>query len=128
MRIKNYKDLIVWQKSRLLVKEIYKITKNFPEDEKFGLTSQVRRAAISIVSNIAEGHSRNSTKDYIRFVSMAIGSISEVEAQLIVASDLKFIEYKSNEHIFALINEIQKMLHSLRNSLKPKAQTLEPVE
>lgn len=119
MEIKNYKDLKVWQKSRLLVKEIYCLTKSFPKEEQFGLTSQIRRASVSVPSNIAEGHSRTSTKDYIQFVSIAIGSLAEVETQLLLACDLGFITEAESNNSFSLIHEIQRMLHALRKSLKP---------
>ena len=86
----SFKDLIVWQKSILLVKQIYKLTSVFPADEKFGLISQLRRAAVSIPSNIAEGQARRTTGDFIHFVSNAEGSVAEVETQLIIAAELSF--------------------------------------
>ena len=78
----NFKELLVWQKARNFVKDIYTLTKNFPADEKFGLTQQIRRASISIPSNISEGHMRRSKKEYIQFLSIAQGSIAELETQL----------------------------------------------
>jgi four helix bundle protein len=86
----SYKNLIVWQKSIQLVKQIYKITQNFSPDEKFGLVSQMRRAGVSIPSNIAEGQARRTTGDYIRFVSTVEGSLAELETQLIIAIELNF--------------------------------------
>jgi four helix bundle protein len=117
--IKNYKDLKVWQRSRELVKLIYILTQPFPPEEKFGLTSQMRRAAISVPSNIAEGHSRSGTKDYIRFLSIAIGSLAELETQLILATDLEFCTENDIKNCITIIQELQRMLHSLRRNLNP---------
>ncbi len=98
---------------------MYELTKAFPKDEQFGLTSQMRRAAVSVPSNIAEGHSRLSTKDYVQFVSIAIGSLAELETQMLLACDLGYADEKQMEAIFTLIHENQRMLHGLRTSLKP---------
>jgi len=116
----SYKDLAVWKRSRLLVKLIYQITANFPKEELFSLTSQMRRSAISIPSNIAEGHSRHGTKDYISFISIAIGSSNELETQVILAQDLGFILEKNANPILDEIDQLQKMLHKMRSSLKAK--------
>lgn len=114
--VRDYKELLVWQRGRKLVKDVYHITENFPEEEKFVLTSQLRRSAISIPSNIAEGHIRGGKKDYSRFLSIAIGSAAELETQIILASDLNLI---SNENsILEEITVLRKMLNSLRNKLK----------
>lgn len=88
----NFKELIVWQKSVDLVTEIYRITEVFPKSEIYGLTSQIRRASVSIPSNIAEGHSRRSSVDYIQFLKIARGSLAELETQLIIARKLDFID------------------------------------
>ncbi|MDB2414959.1 four helix bundle protein, partial [Rickettsiales bacterium] len=117
--IKNYKDLNVWQKARILVKDIYNVSCNFPKNEQFGLTSQIKRSVVSVPSNIAEGHSRTSTKDYINYISISIGSLAEVETQLILAEDLGFVSNNETRIIFQNINELQRMLHGLRKSLKP---------
>lgn len=116
----NYKNLIVWQKSILLVKDIYLLTKNFPSDEKFGLVSQMRRAVVSIPSNIAEGQARRTTKDYVRFVSIAEGSLAELETQIIISMKLDFCAKNETEKLFGLIVEIRKMLNALRRSLMNK--------
>lgn len=118
--IKNYRDLEVWQKSRILVKEIYSLSQNFPREEQFGLTTQIRRAVISIPSNIAEGHSRQSTKDYISFISMAIGSLAEVDTQMVLAQDLNYISNKDYAAVESNIHSLQQMLHKLRGALKAK--------
>jgi four helix bundle protein len=110
-RSNSYRDLIVWQKSMLLAKDIYLLTQNFPKNEMYGLTSQVRRCAISIPSNIAEGRGRNSDKEFIRFLQIALGSIYELQTQLELAFELNYVSDINN-----LINssiEIEKMLNSL---------------
>ena len=114
--MKTHKDLTVWSKSLDFVEEIYKATAIFPEEEKFGLISQMRRAAVSIPSNIAEGAARNSTKEFIRFLYISLGSLSEVETQLIIAEKLNYL----NRSIEDKIEEIRKMLLSLIKSLKNK--------
>ncbi len=116
----NYKNLIVWQKSIRLVKILYQLTAKFPGEEKFGLISQIRRAAVSIPSNIAEGQARRTTADYIRFVSISEGSLAEVETQLIIAIDLGFCAESDTKEIFGLLTEVRKMLNALRRSLSAK--------
>lgn len=114
----NFKELLVWQKSINFVTEIYELTNDFPKNEMYGLISQIRRASISIPSNIAEGNSRRSVADYLQFLKIARGSCAEVETQLIIAQNLKFL---SEEHYLKLnqdIIEILKMLNGLINSLK----------
>lgn len=116
--MKSYRDLIVWQKSVKLVTLVYKLLKNFPDDERFGLTSQIKRSSVSISSNIAEGYGRNYTKDYSRFLQIARGSLFEMQTQLEIALNLNFIEAKQLEEIKSLSIEIEKMLNSLINKLK----------
>src|SRR3990167_5600783 len=91
IKIKSFKDLNVWKEGHRLVVEIYRITNGFPREESFGLTNQIRRASISITSNIAEGFSRRSLKEKYRFYAMALGSLTEVQNQLIIASDVKYL-------------------------------------
>ncbi len=114
----KYKDLKVWQKAVELTKLIYEITKVFPTEEKFGLTNQIRRASVSIPSNIAEGAGRNSDKEFIQFIAIATGSCYELETQLIIAIELKYIDNIDDD--FKLIDEIQKMLFTFSNKLKGK--------
>lgn len=114
----THKDLEVWKKSIDLVVEIYRLSKDFPVTEKYGLSSQMQRAAVSIPSNIAEGASRNSTKEYIRFLNIAQGSLSELETQLIIAEKIGFNLEQRN--IFVAIENISKMLYRLRESLSRK--------
>jgi four helix bundle protein len=111
--IKSYKDLDVWKKSIQLVKDVYNITDSFPEKERFGLISQIRRSAISIPSNIAEGKARQYKKEYIHFLYIALGSCSELETQLIISKELGFIG-KSKINIFLEeVDHISRMIRSL---------------
>ena len=116
----SYKGLIVWQKSIILVRLVYRLTANFPSEEKFGLISQIRRAAVSIPSNIAEGQARRTTGDYLRFVSIAEGSLAELDTQLIIAIELGFCSESDTQEIFGLLTEVRKMLNALRRSLSAK--------
>ncbi|WP_297021229.1 four helix bundle protein [uncultured Dialister sp.] len=106
----DYKDLIVWQKSRALVRLIYILTKKLPRDELFGLTNQIRRAVVSIPSNIAEGYSRGSNKEFIHFLRIAKGSAAEVETQLILCADLGYLSPDEIKEAISLYNEIIRML------------------
>jgi len=114
----NFRQLKVWQKSRLLVKEIYIVTKGFPKEELFGLTSQIRRAVVSIPSNIAEGCGRNTNKDTKRFVDIGQGSSFEVETQLILAFDLGYISEEKYNLLWKATDEVQRMIRGFGNSLK----------
>lgn len=116
----NFKDLNVWKKSRQLVKEVYIVTTAFPNEEKFGLNSQIRRSAISIPSNIAEGCGRKTQKDFCRFLYIAQGSSFEFETQLILSFDLGFIDDEVFNNTVIRLNEIQKMLNGLINSIETK--------
>jgi len=97
LKVRDYKELKVWQRSFELTKEIYLITKRFPEDEKYGLISQIRRAAVSVPSNIAEGANRGSTKEFIRFLYIAIGSSAELETQLLLGEEWEFLNKSIDE-------------------------------
>jgi len=108
---KSYKNLKVWQKSIELVRLIYKITNSFPRSEVFSLVSQIRRAAISIPSNIAEGYGRKSHKEYLQYYSIAYSSALETETQLIISKDLGFITEKEFDAVSCLLTEIIKMLY-----------------
>jgi len=113
----DYKDLVVWQKGITLAKHIYELTQSFPAEEKYGLASQMRRAAVSIPSNIAEGQARHTTGEFIQFLSHAEGSIAELDTQLIIAVDLGYCENGKAESILQLISQLRKMLNSLRRKL-----------
>lgn len=116
----NFKELKIWQNSKDLVIDIYKRTENFPKEEIFSLTNQIRRSAISIPSNIAEGCGRNSDKDLIRFLDIANGSSFELETQLIIAHELDFLDKKNFEYLDEKLSEIQKMNYGFRNNLVNK--------
>ncbi len=115
--VNSYKDLIVWQKSIDLVSKIYEITENFPKHELFGLTSQIRRSAVSIPSNIAEGFNRKHRKEFAQFISIAFGSGAELETQILVAKSLKFLKDSDFIIVDKTLNEIMKMLNKLRSNL-----------
>jgi four helix bundle protein len=123
--IRSYRDLIIWQKSVELVTHIYVITKNFPYKETYGLTLQIRKCAISIPSNIAEGYGRNSTQDYIRFLNISIGSLYELETQILIAFNLKYISIESLNKLNDNCKEIERMSCSLINKIKSKNITNE---
>ena len=111
--MKSYRDLIVWQKAMHFVTLVYKLTNDFPRDEKFGLTAQIKRCSVSIPSNIAEGYGRNYTKDYVRFLQIARGSLFECQTQLEIGVNLGFTKSEEIEPIFQLSIEIEKMLNTL---------------
>jgi len=113
-----FENLEVWQKSRKLVKSVYQLTSTFPNEEKYGLTNQIRRASISVSSNIAEGSTRWSHKDQARFYEIAFGSLIEVLNQIILSNDLNFLPDDSLKHIRLDIDSIGRMLNSLYQSTK----------
>ena len=117
--VKSYKDLIVWQKSIQLVKEVYKITGEIPESEKYNLISQLRRSSISIPSNIAEGWGRQLKKNYLQFLRVSRGSLFELETQIIIGKELKYIN--NSERLDTLLLEISKMLITLIKKLEEKS-------
>lgn len=116
--IKSYRDLVVWQKSMELVRNVYLFTNEFPKEEQYGLTNQLRRCAVSIPSNIAEGYGRNATGDYKRFLQIAVGSLYELQTQIEIAFQLSFLNGKMFNSTVALCTEIDKMLYSLIKKLK----------
>ena len=126
IRLKSHKDLIVWQKAMNLIIKVYKSTGLFPKEELYGLTSQMRRAAVAIPSNITEGYQRNSLKEYIQFLYIARASAAELETQLLAAKGLDFINNGEYSTIDELLTEILKMLNSLIQKLKAKPYPLKP--
>lgn len=116
-KLRSHEDLKVWQNSIKLVTEIYKITRNFPQSELYGLTNQIRRSAISIPSNIAEGSGRKSKKEYLQFLHISLGSITELDSQLLIASNLGFLK---DENIRLDLLTIKKMLIGLIHSIERK--------
>ena len=119
--IKTYRDLIVWQKSMALVTEIYKITKMFSKDEMYGLIAQMRRCAVSIPSNIAEGYGRNSSSDYIRFLRITMGSLYELQTQLEISFNLKYLKENSFKRFYESSREVERMLSSLIRTINTKS-------
>jgi four helix bundle protein len=117
--VHDYKKLKVWLKAINLVTEVYQVTADFPKEEKYGLTSQMRRSAVSIASNIAEGAGRNSDKEFCHFLSNAQGSNYELETQTIVSYKLKLLSKDRCAHLGKQINEVQRMTYSLQLKLNP---------
>jgi four helix bundle protein len=113
-RPRDYQDLLVWKKSIALAKQIYAITANFPEREKFGLVFQMRRAAVSVPSNIAEGQARRTTGEFVQFLSHAEGSVAELDTQLILSVELGYCSQAATTSAHALVLELRKMLSALR--------------
>jgi four helix bundle protein len=111
----GYKDLIVWQKAIAMVTEVYRITRTFPREELFGLTSQIRRSAVSVPSNIAEGQGRLSVGEFRQFLGIAKGSLNELETQLIIARELGYVNMTNP--VFDQLNEVARLLNGLLNSL-----------
>ena len=118
--LKNYRELNVWQKSYELCLKIYRITVKFPNEEKYGLTSQIRRSAVSIASNIAESYGRKTTADYIRMLYISYGSVCELETQILLAGDLGFIVKDEWGLLINDIAETERMLKALIKSLENK--------
>jgi len=116
--MKTHKDLVVWQKAIDLVVYVYKITASFPDNEKFGITNQIRRSVVSIPSNIAEGAARNSDKEFLHFLSISLGSLAELETQLIISNKLKYISDSILETCNIELTSIRKMILGLKKSIK----------
>jgi len=115
--VQSHRDLLVWQKSMALAKEIYKITAKFPPEEKFGLISQMRRAVISVPSNIAEGQARNTTGEFVLFISHAEGSLAELDTQLMLTIELDFLSSEKAKPCADAIAELRRMLNGLRRAI-----------
>jgi four helix bundle protein len=116
--VRSFRDLIVWQRAMQLCMAVYELTGEFPREELYGITSQIRRAVVSILSNIAEGHGRNSPAQLIHFLSMARGSTFEVQAQLLISRELRFGKPMALERCDGLCDEVSRMLYSTLNSLR----------
>jgi len=117
---RNYADLLVWQKGMDFVEEIYGITVCFPKDERFGLTNQLRRASVSIPTNIAEGQGRQAPRDFLRFLSIAYGSLREVETLILIAERLKYLPSAQTEPLMSRAGELGRLLNGLSNSLRSR--------
>ena len=118
--LRTYKDLKVWRKSFNLCISVYRVTTSFPPAERFGLTAQVRRATVSVPSNIAEGYARETTRDYIRHLWIARGSLAEVETQLMLSRELRMVDLPKLEALLTDVAEVERMLSALIRSLKEK--------
>ena len=121
--MKTHKDLDVWKKSVLLVTSIYEVTKTFPKDEIYGITNQIRRSAVSIPSNIAEGSARKGEKEFIQFLYISLGSMAELETQLIIANNLKYVKLNDYELMTGRLEEIRKMIIGLIKFVKNKIRS-----
>ena len=119
----SYKDLIAWQKGMQLVVAIYDATDGFPSHEQFGLTSQLRRAAVSVPSNIAEGKAHFSNRDFVRFLRHARGSLAEIETQVLIAQQRQYLHLETATHLTQQLDELGRILSGLINSLKGHEQT-----
>jgi len=119
----NYRDLIVWQKAMSLAKQIYALCGTLPPHQRFGLTQQLQRAAVSVPSNIAEGHARHSSKDFMRFLSMARGSLAEAQTQLLLAHELGFVSKQALEPIMEDSTEVYKLVNGLYAAIAKRANT-----
>jgi four helix bundle protein len=115
--VSTFRDLLIWQKSMDFVTDIYRCTNDFPDAEKFGLVSQLRRSATSIPSNISEGYGRNSNKDFIRFLNISMGSLFEVQTQIEIAHNLKYVNQKTFYELFEQSREIERMMSSFIRSI-----------
>jgi four helix bundle protein len=114
----NFKKLSIWVNAMSLVKDVYLLTSNFPKEEKFGLISQINRCSISIPSNIAEGSSRSSNKEFSHFIKIALGSLFELETQIILSSDFKMINDQDSNIVLDKITTLQKMINGFLTTLK----------
>lgn len=119
-RIRTFKDLLVWQKAMELSVEVYRLTRTYPSDERYGLTAETRKTSRSIPYNIAEGHKRATTADYIRFLSIAAGSVGELETQLLLAARLGYLKNNPAQTVLALHAEVERMMDALVRSLKAR--------
>jgi four helix bundle protein len=118
--VQHYRDLVVWQKAMNLAGVCYQVTKSFPKDELFGMTCQIRRAAVSVPANIAEGHGRAHTKEYMNHLSIARGSLAELETHLILSKDVGLLTDSDLDKCLSLADEISRMLAALRKSLESR--------
>jgi four helix bundle protein len=115
---RSYRDLVAWQKGMRFVAQIYEVTQRFPPEERYGLTNQLRRACVSVPSNIAEGQARFSQKEFHHFLSQARGSLVEIETQLLIAKELKYLQPARAEGLLAAADELGKILNGLIASIK----------
>lgn len=126
MPVRSYRDLVAWQKAMDLAELVYSATKAFPKDELYGLTSQLRRAAVSVPSNIAEGQGRNTTRDFRNHLSIAYGSLQEVETQSLLSHRLGFLPRENLQTILEMTSEVARLINGLSSSLLKKLATPTP--
>jgi len=118
MAVQNYRELIAWQKAMELAEAVYQVTKAFPRDETYGLASQLRRAAVSIPSNVAEGQGRRSTKEFAHFLGVAYGSLQETETQIVLASRLGYLQDGQETELLEQTAEVGKLINGLTKALR----------
>jgi len=118
--VKSYQDLVVWQKAMTLAEATYQSTRSFPREELYGLTSQMRRAAVSVPSNIAEGQGRNSTREFLHHLSIALGSLLELETQVLLAARLALLNPDASRELLQQTAEVGRLIHGLSNALSKK--------
>ncbi len=123
VKIKSYRDLLVWQKGMTLAKQVFSFTQSLPVDERFGLVAQLRRAAVSIPSNIAEGQVRHGKREFVQFLSHSEGSLAELDTQLALAIELGYLQEPSVHQSVALMGELQRMLSTLRGKIEVRLAT-----
>ncbi|MGY6553090.1 MAG: four helix bundle protein [Wenzhouxiangella sp.] len=121
----SYRELLVWQKAMEMVEQVYHFVDVLPSDERFELSRQLRRAAVSVPSNVAEGHSRKSTREYLQFLSIALGSVAELETQLLLAVRLKMAKPEDTAQIEENLSEIGKMLRAIQSSISARVGEIE---
>ncbi len=124
--MQSYRDLVAWQRSMELVTEIYRVTHKFPSHEMYGLTNQLRRAAVSVPANLAEGHGRDSTAEFLHHISYSLGSLAEVETHLEIACNIGYLPATSLKALFPKIDEIGKIIRGLQRTLKTKVKRTAP--
>ena len=122
MAINSFRDLLVWQKAMDMVVAAYSLTRQFPDSERFGLTSQLQRAAVSVPANIAEGRGRRGTKDFLRYLSIAYGSLAEMETHVLIANRLSYIAEQQVSSILEQVNEVRRMIDGLQTSLRRRLE------
>ncbi len=122
-KIRGFKDLIVWQRSVALAVEIYKITKEFPREETYSLISQIRRASVSIPSNLAEGHARNTKGQFANFIDITLGSAAELETQLTISLQIGYLKQTDYDKLVSELTEITRMLYGLLHRVQPDRHT-----
>lgn len=125
MAVKDFRDLLIWQKSMSMARAVYVLSIDFPQHEVYGLTSQIRRSAVSIASNIAEGHGRESPKEFARFLRIARGSLAEFQTQLYLSNDLGYCNANDFNNLITMSEEIGRMLRGLQNTLDSQLSALD---